>query len=108
MAHVLPLSSGARRSAAIDHAATAAVFVRSSPAAASFPAEMLRRRHHLTPAEIKVCRILSEGRDVKQAAEALGLSAATVRTHLHRIFQKTGTGRQAELVSLITSLATVL
>jgi DNA-binding CsgD family transcriptional regulator len=34
-------------------------------------------------------------------AETLGVSIATVKTHLARLFQKTGTSRQAELVALI-------
>jgi hypothetical protein len=32
---------------------------------------------------------------------ALGRAVATVRTHLHRLFEKTGTGRQADLVKLV-------
>lgn len=35
----------------------------------------------------------------------LGISQATVKTHLERIFGKTGTARQADLVKLIAGLA---
>ena len=31
----------------------------------------------------------------------LGISEATVKTHLHHVFEKTGTGRQADLIKLI-------
>ena len=34
------------------------------------------------------------------AEEALGVAETTVRTHLGRLFDKTGTGRQADLVKL--------
>jgi DNA-binding CsgD family transcriptional regulator len=34
-------------------------------------------------------------------AERLGISFATARTHLSRIFEKTGVHRQAELVRLV-------
>jgi hypothetical protein len=37
--------------------------------------------------------------------EALGVSFYTVRAHLARIFGKTGTQRQAELVALLTRLS---
>ena len=41
------------------------------------------------------------GQGVKPIAQQLALSANTVRTHLHNIFTKTRTHRQAELVGLL-------
>jgi DNA-binding CsgD family transcriptional regulator len=38
-------------------------------------------------------------------AEALGVSVTTIRTHLARIFQKTGCTSQRELVKLIWELS---
>jgi DNA-binding CsgD family transcriptional regulator len=38
-------------------------------------------------------------------ADALGISQATVKTHLHRLFRKTGTARQADLVRLVAEFA---
>jgi DNA-binding CsgD family transcriptional regulator len=38
---------------------------------------------------------------VAETADALGISEATVKTHLNHIFAKTGTQRQAELVKLV-------
>jgi hypothetical protein len=35
----------------------------------------------------------------------MGLSSLTVRNHLQRVFEKTGTGRQAELARLIGGLS---
>jgi DNA-binding CsgD family transcriptional regulator/PAS domain-containing protein len=52
----------------------------------------------LTSAEEGVAVELIKGDGVNAAASRLALSPSTVRTHLIRIFQKTGTGRQAELV----------
>ena len=37
---------------------------------------------------------------VPEVAEALGIGEATVKTHLQRLFAKTDTSRQAELVKL--------
>jgi DNA-binding CsgD family transcriptional regulator len=36
-----------------------------------------------------------------EVAEMLGISEPTVRTHLKRIFSKTGTSRQADLLRLL-------
>jgi DNA-binding CsgD family transcriptional regulator len=38
---------------------------------------------------------------VESAAELLGVSRSTARTHLKRIFSKTGVGRQTELIRLV-------
>jgi DNA-binding NarL/FixJ family response regulator len=35
------------------------------------------------------------------AADAPGITEGTVRTHLHRLFEKTGTARQSDLVKLV-------
>jgi len=42
---------------------------------------------------------------VKALADALGLTQATVKTHPHNVFRKTGTARQSELVKLIAGFA---
>jgi DNA-binding CsgD family transcriptional regulator len=55
----------------------------------------------LTPAQAALAHELIAGDGVEAAAGRLGLSRATVRTHLVRLFQKTGTRRQAELVRLM-------
>ena len=49
----------------------------------------------LTPAE---ARALIELRRSDDPADALGLSAATVRTHLKHVFAKTDTRKQSELL----------
>ena len=38
---------------------------------------------------------------VPDVANMLGISQATVKTHLKRIFDKTGTARQSDLVKLV-------
>jgi DNA-binding CsgD family transcriptional regulator len=55
----------------------------------------------LTPAQAALARELMKGDGVTAIAARLGISRATVRTHLIHIFQKTATRRQAELVRLI-------
>ena len=45
---------------------------------------------------------------VPEVAEALGIGEATVKTHLQRLFAKTDTSRQAELVKLVAGFANPL
>jgi DNA-binding CsgD family transcriptional regulator/PAS domain-containing protein len=61
----------------------------------------LRKIFGLTPAEAKLTRLLTAGISLYEAAARLGLSRETVRTRIKVIFEKTGTHRQAELVSLV-------
>jgi DNA-binding CsgD family transcriptional regulator/PAS domain-containing protein len=62
--------------------------------------QKLARSHGLTQAEIRVMKLILTGAGIADAAQALSISVETVRTHLKRIFSKTGTTRQAELVRL--------
>lgn len=59
----------------------------------------------LTPAEARVACDVGSGRNPNEVADVLGLTPATVRTHLHRVFAKTDTRRQAELVRLLAQIA---
>jgi DNA-binding CsgD family transcriptional regulator len=59
----------------------------------------------LTPAEAKVVRFVADGLSPKAMAIRLGISLATVKTHLHRGFRKTGARGQADLVRRIARIA---
>ena len=62
----------------------------------------LREAFGLTEAEITVAARLAVGTGgLKSIAASLGVSVSTIRTHLQRAFDKTGTHRQAELVRLL-------
>jgi len=63
-------------------------------------AATLRRRFGLTRAETALLVEIVKGDGLRAAAERLGVSLATARTHLRHVFDKTGTRRQAELVNL--------
>jgi DNA-binding CsgD family transcriptional regulator len=60
----------------------------------------VRELYGLTPAEAAITAALALGRSVEDAAKAKRVSLATLRSHLRSIFAKTGTRRQAELVSI--------
>jgi DNA-binding CsgD family transcriptional regulator len=108
VAHVLPLTSGSRRSAGANYAAVAAVFVRKAAIEAPSPPEVIARKYSLTPTELRVLLATVEIGGVPDVADALGIGEATVKTHLHRVFGKTGASRQADLVKLVASFANPL
>ena len=61
----------------------------------------------LTTAEAKVAISASSGTTIGETAHQLGLSPNTVKTHLRKVFAKTGTSRQIELARLMASVALV-
>jgi DNA-binding CsgD family transcriptional regulator len=101
VAHVLPLTSGARCKAGISYGAVAAIFVRKAALDLPSPPVAMAQQFRLTPAELRVLCSIVEFSSVSEVADVLGISEATVRTHLHRLFEKTGTSRQADLVKLV-------
>jgi len=107
-AHVLPLTSGARRGAGAGYAAVAAMFVRKAAIEAPSLPETIAQHFNLTPSELRVLLAVVEVGGVAETADALGIGEATVKTHLHRVFGKTGTNRQAELVKLVAGFSSPL
>lgn len=105
LAHVLPLTSGARHRAGTPRSAVAAVFVRRATPNAPAALETIARLYGLTPGEVRVLRGAVEHDGVAAVAAALKVSEATVKTHLHHVFCKTGTRRQADLVKLAAAHA---
>lgn len=55
----------------------------------------------LTPAESRLLGILYAGSSVPQAARLLGVARTTARTHLQRVFDKTGVRRQQDLMRVV-------
>lgn len=62
---------------------------------------LLEKLFDLTSTEAFVAARLAEGHSIKEIAALRRCSSTTVRTHIKRIFVKTQTSRQAELVQLI-------
>jgi DNA-binding CsgD family transcriptional regulator len=71
---------------------------------AGVPLPWIIDAYGLTFAEAKVALAASSGLTIPEAATQLGLSPNTIKTHLRRVFAKTGTGRQAELARLMASI----
>ena len=83
-----------------------AIVVVTDPEASDVGSEALMRTlYALTPTEASVSQHVARGIGVKGAARTLGIAPSTVRTHLHRVFMKTGVKRQAELACIMRRLA---
>lgn len=63
--------------------------------------EMIRHLYGLTKAEAHLAVLLAEGGHLDEVAKRLNISIHTARTHLKRIFSKTNTERQIDLVRLL-------
>lgn len=82
--------------------ARVALYLRPRTGAAPF----LRTEHvaslfGLTANEARLAVLLAEGQSLRQIAAAMGIAEASARTYCKRVFDKTGTARQAELVRLV-------
>ena len=104
-AHVLPLTSGARRRTGVHYSAVAALFVHRATLDAPAAPETIARTFELTLTELRVMMAIVQVGGVPETADALGIAETTVKTHLHRVFSKTGTARQADLVRLVAGFA---
>lgn len=102
-ANVLPLADGERRRAGDEHHAIAALFVRSSMRAQPSPIETFAKRYRLTASEIRVVETSLRIGGLDALAAALGISRATVKTHLNRIYRKSGTKNRGDLIRLIAN-----
>lgn len=67
-------------------------------------APLLKLLFGLSEREAQMCELLSLGHTVKDAANQLSIAFETARSHLKAVFEKTGTHRQSELISLFNRL----
>jgi DNA-binding CsgD family transcriptional regulator len=85
----------------------AIVFIRD-PERPTAMALALQGLFGLTLAEAAIAGALAQGRDLTDIAAGQRITRNTIRAHLKSIFAKTGTSRQAQLVSLILSSVATL
>jgi DNA-binding CsgD family transcriptional regulator len=63
--------------------------------------DLWREAFALTPCEAALAVLLMRGHSLESAAAMRDCRPATLRVHLRRIFAKTGTSRQSDLVALL-------
>jgi len=66
-------------------------------------AESIARLYELTPTEARLAQGLAAGGRLDEIARELDITRNTAVTHLKRVFQKTHTERQSELVALLVA-----
>jgi len=100
LATLLPVHRGQRRGIVAPFAASVAVFTKDPVQAPLLPGEAFARLYGLTGGELRVLLALVQGLGGMEAADMLGISEPTMRSHLKSTFAKTDTTRQADLLRL--------
>ncbi len=103
---VLPLRRRTVRNG-IEQRAAAAIFIANSADPPRL-ADVMGLLYRFTPAETRVFELIVEGKAPAEISETLGVSVATVKTHLGRVFDKTGCTRQADLVAMAAKVNLVV
>ncbi|MBR0987968.1 helix-turn-helix transcriptional regulator [Bradyrhizobium liaoningense] len=108
VADTLPLPAGPRRRSGANHRAAAALFVRKTALLIPSRADVISKAFKLTPAELRVLLAIVELGSIPEVAATLGVAGSTVKTHVRRLFEKTGAARQADFVKIVAGYATPL
>ena len=104
IAHVIPIRLSARD---IFMRCAAALVLTPVTAPKAPPVELVQSLFDLTPAEAQVARGLAAGETVDSLAGARGVSENTIRMQVRGVLEKTGCNRQADVVALLTGVASV-
>jgi len=103
--HIRLLKPVARSYGDGSHEALAAVMVYKAGMEYPRPPDIIATFYNLTPTELRVLLAIVDIGGAPEVAAKLGIAPSTVRTHVGRLFEKTGTKRQAELVRLVAGFA---
>lgn len=71
-------------------------------------AEAIARFFDLTPQEARVAAALTSGQPLKTVADQAGIRLSTARSHLARVFDKTSTSQQSQLVAMLKNVQAAL
>jgi DNA-binding CsgD family transcriptional regulator len=82
-----------------------AVIIHDPNQRSSIDEKLLQSAYELTKSEAHICSLLVDGHSVDRISADADISPNTVRSHLQRIFQKTGVTRQLDLVKLVLNVA---
>jgi DNA-binding CsgD family transcriptional regulator/PAS domain-containing protein len=101
IANVLPLQWRDGRNPLAALPGAAAVIIQDPAEGAPPPVEAIGLLYGLTAAERNVLEHVAASHTPQETADRLGVSVNTIKTHLQKIFAKTSTARQADLVRLV-------
>jgi DNA-binding CsgD family transcriptional regulator len=105
---VSPLRVEAGLASGVSRKSAALILVIDPDRVPDSPERRLLALYNLTRIEARVACDLHKGASLNAVAESLNVRPSTVRTHLHHVFNKTETRRQADLVRLIEQVSGVL
>jgi two-component system nitrate/nitrite response regulator NarL len=63
----------------------------------------LNSLHHLTPRQLQIASLASQGFSNKEVGRQLNVSEGTVKLHLHSIYTRLGLRNRTELASIVLS-----
>jgi DNA-binding CsgD family transcriptional regulator len=102
LAHVVPVAGAAND---IFRMIGAIVILIDLEAAGSTPTtSVLEQAFGLTPAEARLAAQIAAGKTLAEISRQHGSAHETLRSQLKAVFEKTGTGRQAELALLLSKV----
>lgn len=101
VAHVVSLQQGSRRQAGRRYDAVAAIFIHRTELRRPTLVQVITAQYRLTAAEARVLFALLAAEGIAETAAVLGIAEETVKTHLKRIYAKTGVSGQAALFKLL-------
>ena len=101
IAHALALDAARRDALSTHRDAAFIVLIKEANPATAASVAAVAKRYKLTPQEARVLRMVVDAGGVPLAADALNLSPTTVRTHIARIYDKTGARSQGALIKLL-------
>ncbi len=78
-----------------------ALFVMQAGETSQYGVDGLAEAYGLSKAETRILKALVEAQTTAEAAARLNVALSTVKSHLRKIFQKTNTSRQVDLVRLV-------
>jgi len=102
LAHAVPMAHA--RNLQRDRVAMA-LFLQKVSMAPQLATGAMTAAFRLTPSELRVLMAIVELGGVTDIAAKLGIAETTVKTHLGRLFEKTGARRQADLVKIAAGFA---
>lgn len=105
IAHLVSLRQGSRRQAGRRYDAVAAIFIHRAELRRPTLVQVITAQFKLTAAEARVLFAILAAEGVAETAGVLGIAEETVKTHLKRIYAKTGASGQAELFKLLLAYA---
>jgi len=105
--HVMPLEQRSTRGG-LPSNASAAVFIADGSGGIAPMHDALGLLFGLTPAEARVFELAVDGLENDAVALTLGVATSTVKTHMLRVFDKTGAHSRADLVRLARQITPTL